>query len=66
MITKKNLYKHLMTYENGHLDENKTIKLFSYLISTGMGYKLQGSYGRACQYFIDNKVIDENGDIFPR
>ena len=56
----------LMAYENGQLNEKQTVKLFSHLIKTGTGYKLQGSYGRACQYFIDNRIIDENGDIFKR
>jgi len=59
------LAQKLILYETGKLNEKDTIKLFSYLIKSGTGYKLQGSYGRACQYFIDNKIIDDNGDIFP-
>jgi len=65
-VKKYNISICLTKYEEGELDYKDTLKLFSYLIKTGLGYKLQGSYGRACQHFIDNKIIDDNGDIFPR
>lgn len=36
----------IIAYENGELSEEETILLFQSLISTGLVWQLQGSYGR--------------------
>ena len=39
----------LMDFEDGTLDDAGTLELFSHLITTGMAWNLQGSYGRMAQ-----------------
>lgn len=53
----------LMDFEDGTLDDAGTLELFSHLITTGMAWNLQGSYGRMAQGFIDAGYIDPDGFI---
>jgi hypothetical protein len=53
----------IMDYENGELDYDGTLELFSNLITTGLCWQLQGSYGRQAQYYIDNGIINKDGTI---
>jgi len=53
----------IMAYEDGSLNDKDVTKLFSKLIKSGQCWKLQGSYGRSAQTFIDYKVIDTEGKI---
>jgi hypothetical protein len=43
----------LLAFENGELDREGTIELFQELVTIGLAWQLQGSYGRAAQQLID-------------
>ena len=53
----------IMAYEEGKLDQDEMILLFSQLVSSGMAWKLQGSYGRTAKCLIDAGVLDLDGRI---
>lgn len=53
----------IMAFEQGDLDNDGILKLFSELIRTGQAWSLQGSYGRAAKNLIDQGYIDEQGNI---
>jgi len=43
----------IIAYEQGELDKDETIELFQTLISTGVAWSLQGSYGRTATQLIE-------------
>ena len=43
----------IMAFEDGQLDEADTLDLFQHLITTGLAWQLQGSYGRSAQQLIN-------------
>lgn len=49
-----NLLSQIIAYEDGELDEDETVLLFQELISSGMAWQLQGSYGRTAMQLLDN------------
>ena len=53
----------IMAYEEGKLDQDEMILLFSQLVSSGMAWKLQGSYGRTAKCLIDAGVLALDGRI---
>lgn len=46
----------IISFEQGELDEEDTIKLFQELIDSGLAWSLQGSYGRTAQSLIEAGV----------
>jgi hypothetical protein len=62
-ITRKNLVSHIVAYESGALGWKKTLKLFAFLIRTGLVWHLQGHYGRTASDLIKAGVISKNGRI---
>ena len=53
----------IIDYEMGHLDDAKTLRLFSELIKTGMAWSLQGHYGRTASAMIDDGWLESDGTI---
>ena len=47
----------LMAYENGDMSFDEQIELLQELVDSGLAWKLQGFYGRAAQYAIDQGWI---------
>jgi len=53
----------IIAYECGDMDDTGMLELFAELISNGMAWTLQGSYGRTASALIDAGYIDRNGNI---
>lgn len=53
----------IIDYENGNLDLNETLELFSELLKTGVVWQLQGYYGRTAMGLIEHGFLNKNGDI---
>jgi hypothetical protein len=47
----------ILAYENGELDESGVIELFQSLVSTGLAWSLQGSYGRTATALIEAGLV---------
>lgn len=43
----------IIAYECGELDQESTIELFQHLVTTGLAWQLQGSYGRTAAALIE-------------
>lgn len=61
--TGADLLEQMMLYEEGALSDEGTLELFAVLIREGMAWTLQGSYGRAARWFIDEGFISPEGEI---
>jgi len=53
----------IIAYENGELDEDQFLSLFSQLVSSGLAWTLQGHYGRTAATLIENGWLDSSGNI---
>lgn len=54
----------LLSYECGeHMDDDRFLELFSYIVKNDLIHSLQGHYGRVAQRLIDAGFLSENGDI---
>lgn len=47
------LVDQIISYEQGDLDFNDTIKLFQHLIDSGKAWQLQGHYGRTAMRLVE-------------
>ena len=47
----------IIAYEQGDLDDEKTLELFQHLVDSGLAWTLQGHYGRTAQAFLDAGLI---------
>jgi len=48
----------LMEYENGELSREEIVEGFQELVNSGLAWRLQGSYGRMAQRFIDSGEVE--------
>jgi len=48
----------IILYENGDLDEDEIISLFQELVTSGLAWELQGSYGRTAAALIDAELVE--------
>ncbi len=53
----------IIAYESGEMEEQEVIELFAELITTGMAWRLQGSYGRMAKQLIDAGYISRDGEV---
>ena len=58
-----NIIDQIIAFENGELDNDQIIALFSKLIKNGMAWTLQGMYGRMAVSLINDGYLDKNGKI---
>lgn len=52
----------ILKYENGELNEEQVIELFSSLLRSGLAWQLQGSYGRTAADFINAGILTVKGE----
>jgi hypothetical protein len=60
---KSALTDRIIAYENGELNQEETLELFSMLVKNGMAWTLQGHYGRTAMDFINAGFLDRKGNI---
>lgn len=53
----------IISYEQGTLSEELTLKMFGQLIKSGQAWTLQGHYGRTAKSLIDSNLIDKTGKV---
>ena len=58
-----NLPDSIIAYEQGEIDPDGFLELFSHLIKTGTAWSLQGCYGRTAAALISSGVISQSGEI---
>lgn len=61
--TRESVTTMLMDFEDGSMNIDQTLELFSILIQTGLAWRLQGSYGRMARHLIDQGSLSEDGTI---
>ena len=65
-MLEKGVIDKIIAYEQGNLDNNETLNLFSTLIKSGLCYKLQGHYGRTAEAIIAEGYLDREGNRLTR
>lgn len=53
----------IMEFEDGTLDDQGILELFSHLVKSGQAWSLQGSYGRAARNLIEGGYLTPEGDL---
>ena len=56
----------IMAFEDGTLEPDDVLRLFSHLVRSGQAWTLQGSYGRAAARMIEAGHLNEQGTILKR
>ena len=58
-----NITDKIIRFEDGEMEMDEVIQLFSELIKNGMAYTLQGSYGRTANALIMGGYLNDEGEI---
>ena len=58
-----NITDKIIRFEDGQMEMDEVIQLFSELIKNGMAYTLQGSYGRTANALIMGGDLNAKGEI---
>jgi hypothetical protein len=58
-----NLFDSMLAWENGDLDEERTIELFQALVDNGMAWTLQGTYGRMAARLLEAGLIQQREKV---
>jgi len=58
-----NITDKIIRFEDGEMEMDEVIQLFSELIKNGMAYTLQGSYGRTANALIMGGYLNAEGEI---
>lgn len=53
------MYQLMMEFEEGVIDEDDEIKLFQYLVDTGLAWKLQSFYGKYAELMLQEGLVYE-------
>lgn len=53
----RNLVELIMAYEQGDMNWEDVLDFFQYLVTSGLAWTLQGSYGRTAAALIDQGLI---------
>lgn len=53
----------IIDFEQGLLDQDESLELFSGLVKSGLVWQLQGSYGRTAQNLIDAGYLSPEGEV---
>lgn len=56
----------IIAYEEGTLDDEQVLDLFSNLVGSGLAWTLQGHYGRTAASLIDGGWLANDGSILRR
>lgn len=55
----------IIQYEGGEQSAEETLRLFQYLVDTGLAWKLQGHYGRTAKTLIDKGLVSASANEEP-
>lgn len=53
----------IMDFESGEMTMVETVEFFGELVSSGMAWTLQGSYGHTARQLIESGLLNEDGSI---
>lgn len=56
----------IIAFENGELDNDGVLDLFANLITSGLVWSLQGTYGRVANDLIEDGWISPEGEVLKR
>ena len=62
-VNQSNSLDFIIIYEQGELEPDAQLALFSYLVRSGLAWKLQGVYGRQAVSLINGGWLDKQGNI---
>ncbi len=55
----------IIDYENDEQSAEETLRLFQYLVDTGLAWQLQGHYGRTAKSLIDKGLVSPSTNEEP-